>query len=178
MNLLSRESRILKVEPLGHIEFEPFGDVIELPRSGGRSINNGTATRYDQIATLELTANSGQPVLDMFIVKPVSLPLECQMLERHPISSQAFVPVGEHQFLVVVAPATGDRPDAEETRAFITNGRQGVNYHPGTWHHPILALGKETNFIMIGRAEDGNDCIVAPFTGGISISLPQILVDE
>ena len=117
-------------------------------------------------------------MLDIFHVKPVSLPFECQMLERHPISSQAFVPIGECQFLVVVAPAEGDSPDASLSRAFITNGRQGVNYHPGVWHHPILALGEETDFVMIGRAEDGNDCVVAPFTGQIGISIPQILGDE
>ena len=174
MNAPARESRTLQVEPLRQIAFEAFGDVIELPRYGGRSINDGTATRYDRIATLELTANSGRPVLDIFHVKPVSLPLECQMLERHPISSQAFVPIGECRFLVVVAPAKGDSPDAYASRAFITNGRQGINYHPGVWHHPILALGKETDFVMMGRAEDGYDCDVVSFTGEIAISIPQI----
>ena len=79
---------------------------------------------------------------------------------------------------MVVATATGDYPDAEETRAFITNGRQSVNSHPGTWPTPILVLGKENKFVMIGRAEDGNDCVVAPFTGRIAISIPQILGDE
>ncbi len=174
MNPPAKENYTLKVEPLAHIVFEAFGDVIELPRNGGRSINDGTATRYDQIAALELTANSGRPVLDMFHVKPVSLPLKCQMLERHPISSQAFVPIGKCRFLVVVAPAKGDSPDADASRAFITNGRQGVNYHPGVWHHPVLALGKETDFVMIGRAEDGLDCDLVPFTNGNAVSIPQV----
>ena len=174
MNELARERRTLEIEPLEHMTFEAFGDVIALPHNGGRTINGGTATRYDRIARLELTADGGQPVLDIFHVKPVSLPFECQMLERHPISSQAFVPIGECQFLVVVAPAEGDSPDASLSRAFITNGRQGVNYHPGVWHHPILALGEETDFVMIGRAEDGYDCDVAPFACGNAIFIPQL----
>ena len=174
MNEPSRERRILEIEPLEQITFEAFGNVIALPHNGGRIINGGTAIRHDRIARLELTANGGQPVLDIFHVKPVSLPFECQMLERHPISSQAFVPIGECQFLVVVAPAEGDSPDASLSRAFITNGRQGVNYHPGVWHHPILALGEETDFVMIGRAEDGYDCDVVSFACGNAISIPQL----
>ena len=79
---------------------------------------------------------------------------------------------------MIAAPAKGDRPDADETREFITNGRQNANSHPGTWPTPILVLGKENKFVMIGRAEDGNDCVVAPFTGRIAISIPQILDDE
>ena len=73
----------------------------------------------------------------------------------------------------MVAPAEGDSPNADASRAFITNGRQGVNYHPGVWHHPVLALGKETDFVMIGRAEDGYDCDVVSFAGRIAISIPQ-----
>ena len=174
MNQPARENRTLKIEPLEHMAFEAFGDVIELPHDGGRIINDGTAIRHDRIAMLELTADGGQPVLDIFHVKPVSLPFECQMLERHPISSQAFVPIGECRFLVVVAPAEDDSPDANVSRAFITNGRQGVNYHPGVWHHPILALGEETDFVMIGRAEDGYDCDVVSFARGITISIPRV----
>ena len=169
-----RNSRALTVEPLVQIAFEAFGDVIEMPRCGGRVINDGTATRYDRVARLDLTANRGQPVLDMFHVKPVPLPAECKFLERHPISSQAFVPVGECRFIVLVAPAMDDRPSADAARVFITNGRQGVNYHPGVWHHPILALGMNTGFVMIGRAEDGCDCDVAPFAEGYTITIPQI----
>jgi ureidoglycolate lyase len=166
--------RDLRVEPLTRDAFEAFGDVIEAPAGGGRSANDGTAVRYDDIAALELTLGGGRPTLGLFRVNPVRLPLECRTLERHPLSSQAFMPVGAAPFLVVVAPAGGDRPDAATTRAFVTDGRQGVNYRPGVWHHPVLALGAETDFVMVGRADVGGDCDVAPFAGGAGVRIAQV----
>jgi ureidoglycolate lyase len=166
--------RVLRVEPLTGVAFEIFGDVIEAPRGGGRTVNDGTAVRHDDIAALELTADGGRPVLGLFRVRPQHLPFECRTLERHPLSSQAFVPVGERRFLVVVAPAGDGKPDAAATRAFVTDGRQGVNYRRGVWHHPVLALDGETDFVMMGRADDGRDCDVAPFTGGAGVRIARI----
>ncbi len=169
-----RRIRELAVEPLTGAAFQAFGDVIEVPRGGGQTVNDGTAVRHDNIAALELTADGGRPALGLFRVRPQRLPLECRTLERHPLSSQAFVPVGDRRFLVVVAPAGGDEPDAAATRAFVTDGRQGVNYRPGVWHHPVLALDGETDFVMMGRADDGRDCDVAPFTGGTGVRIARI----
>ena len=170
----AEQIRDLVAEPLTRDAFAAFGDVIEVPGGGGRTANDGTAIRYDDIAALALTAEDGRPTLDLFRVKPARLPLECRILERHPLSSQAFVPVGAAPFLVVVAPAGGDRLDAATTRAFVTDGRQGVNYRPGVWHHPVLALGAETNFVMMGRADDGRDCDIAPFCGGAGVRMSHI----
>jgi ureidoglycolate lyase len=159
----SERIRVLAVEPLTSVAFQAFGEVIEAPRDGGRPANDGTAQRYDDVAALVLTAGGGQPQLSLFRVCPGNLPLECRNLERHPLSSQAFVPVGAARFLVVVAPAGGPAPDAAGTRAFLARGGQGVNYRPGVWHHPVLALDAETDFVMVGRADDGHDCDLAPF---------------
>jgi ureidoglycolate lyase len=165
--------RDLQAEPLTRAAFTAFGDVIEVPLGGGRAANNGTAVRYDDVAVLELTAEGGRPTLGLFRVKPARLPLECRTLERHPLSSQAFVPVRECRFLIVVAPAGSDKPEANGTRAFVTDGWQGVNYRPGVWHHPLLALDAETDFVMLGRADDGRDCDVAPFTGGGAVRIAE-----
>jgi ureidoglycolate lyase len=174
LTLSTEPIRDVGVEPLTRVVFRAFGDVIEVPGSGGRTANDGTAVRYDDVAALELTADGGRPALDLFRAKPAPLPLECRTLERHPLSSQAFVPVGEHRFLVVVAPAGGDQPDAARTRAFVTDGRQGVNYRPGVWHHPVLALDGETDFVVLGRADDGRDCDVAPFAGTTAVRIARV----
>ncbi len=113
----------------------------------------------------------GAPLLSLFRVQPVSLPVTCTLMERHPLSTQAFVPLGERRFLVLVAPAKLAEPDALAVRAFLTNGRQGVNFRPGTWHHPVLALDTETDFVMVGRRDRGDDCDVVPFAGGGSVRL-------
>ena len=81
------------------------------------------------------------------------------------------LPLGERRFLVLVAPAPLTEPEAAAVRVFVTNGRQGVNYRPGTWHHPVLALDAETDFVMVGRRDRGDDCDVVPFAGGASVRL-------
>lgn len=71
------------------------------------------------------------------------------MMERHPLGSQAFIPLDDRPYLVVVAPA-GDL-DESKIRAFVTRGWQGVNYAKGVWHHPLLALGKVSDYIVVDR---------------------------
>jgi ureidoglycolate lyase len=85
------------------------------------------------------------------------LPVEIQLLERHPIGSQAFIPLGERRFLVVVAENVVT-PSAQHVRAFLTNGRQGVNYHRNTWHHFALALDQVTDFLVVDRGGPGENC--------------------
>ena len=61
--------------------------------------------------------------------------------------------MGEAAFLVVVVERS-KRPAPSDLRAFVTNGRQGVNYWPGTWHHPLIAL-KAGDFLVIDRQGPG-----------------------
>jgi len=97
------------VAPLTAAAFAPFGSVITAPAAGGRSINAGTALRFDDIAELELTAERGRPQLSVFRVSPWPAPIAIAMLERHPLSTQSFVPMTGRPFLVIVA-AAGDAP--------------------------------------------------------------------
>ena len=82
------------------------------------------------------------------------------MLERHPLGSQAFVPLLGRPFFIVVAPPTDtDKPQLDQIRAFITNGKQGINYSRGTWHHPILATGNDDDdLLVVDREGEGNNC--------------------
>ena len=79
------------------------------------------------------------------------------MLERHPLGSQAFLPLGERPYLVVVAPP-GAPPSPASVRAFLAAPGQGVNYAPGVWHHPLLALDAVSDFWVIDRAGPGDNC--------------------
>jgi ureidoglycolate lyase len=85
------------------------------------------------------------------------LPYRFDMVERHPLGSQAFVPLNGQRFVVVVAPP-GESVEIESLRAFVTNGRQGVNYHRGTWHMPLIALEAGQEFLVIDRAGEGANC--------------------
>ena len=136
--------------------FAPFGDVIEM-REGASRLINGTCLRWDHVASLDITRNGGAPLLSLFRAQAVALPLAIPLLERHALSSQAFVPLSPRPFLVVVAPPADDVKPAA-IRAFLTASGQGVNYAPGVWHAPLLALGETSDFAVIGRAGPEENC--------------------
>jgi ureidoglycolate lyase len=153
---------IVPVCALNADDFAPFGEVVMLPGRNGVAANGGTAMRFDDAVTLDLTAGHGRPQLSMFRVEPVRLPFRFGMLERHALSSQTFVPFPARRFLVIVAPP-GDAPAPGAVRAFVTDGRQGVHYARGVWHHPALALDESTDLVVIGRAAAEIDCDVFAF---------------
>jgi ureidoglycolate lyase len=88
---------------------------------------------------------------------PTNLPLRIDMVERHPLGSQAFVPLKPCRMVGVVAPP-GESVDADDLRAFVTNGRQGINYHRGTWHMPLIAFDAGQDFLIIDRGGEARNC--------------------
>src|SRR5438034_2595040 len=124
-------------EPLTSASFAPFGDVIDVEGRQAYIINDGYAERYNDLAHIDVAEGDGWPLLSIFRAKPWALPLRIRMIERHPLSSQAFLPLQPAPFLVVVA-EPGQAPAAGDLRAFVTHGRQGVNYGRGTWHHALI----------------------------------------
>ncbi|CAN7614709.1 ureidoglycolate lyase [Trinickia sp. LjRoot230] len=148
--------RMLSVEPLTRQAFAPFGDVIELEGARHFPINGGTTERFHDLARIDVADGNGRAIVNVFRAEPHAFPIEIRMMERHPLGSQAFVPLGEAPYLVVVAPSGS--LDANEIRAFVTYGWQGVNYGKGVWHHPLLALGRSRDFIVIDRGGEGANC--------------------
>jgi ureidoglycolate lyase len=145
----------LAIEPLTRAAFEPFGDVIELEGAKQIPINLGTTIRFHDLCNVDVTDEGGRAIVNLFRGQPRTLPFEVKMLERHPLGSQAFVPLDDRPYLVVVAPA-GDL-DESKIRAFVTRGWQGVNYAKGVWHHPLLALDKVSDFIVVDRSGEGRN---------------------
>ena len=145
----------LEVAPLTRQSFAAYGDVVETEGARNFRYNDGYATRFHDLARIECAAEGGRPLLSIFRAKPFPMPLRIALMERHPISSQAFVPMAETKFLVIVADKSA-KPKPEDLRAFATNGRQGVNYWPGTWHHPLIAI-KPGDFLVIDRSGPGEE---------------------
>lgn len=148
--------RELLIEPLTREAFAPFGDVIELEGARQIPINLGTTMRYHDLAHIDVADEGGRPLVNVFRGEPRALPFEVQMLERHPLGSQAFVPLTDKPYLIVVAPK-GELVPAS-MRAFVSRGWQGVNYAKGVWHHPLIALDEVTDFIVIDRGGNGHNC--------------------
>lgn len=149
--------RTLIIEPLSKEAFAAFGDVIETAGSDHFMINNGSTMRFHKLATVQTAQPDDQAIISIFSAEALDMPLTIRMLERHPLGSQAFIPLLGKPFLIVVAPV-GDAPQSELVRAFRSNGRQGVNYHRGVWHHPVLTIEKRDDFLVVDRSGSGNNC--------------------
>lgn len=146
---------LLAVEPLDAAAFAPFGEVIE-PAAAKQvcAINEGSAQRYHDLATLDCDTQDGRVVVSLFRAAPRTLPFAVRMLERHPLGSQAFVPLDPAtRYLVVVATDPAAAP-----RAFLADRGRGINLRRGTWHHPLLALDATCDFLVLDREGPGVNC--------------------
>lgn len=160
--------RTLDVQPLTQAGFSAFGDVIESEGHVALPINAGMTDRYDDLAGVDVAPQDGRPLISLFHARPYTLPLPITELERHPLGSQAFIPLDGQRFVVIVAPA-GDAPQADTVRAFVTNGRQGVNYRRGVWHHSLIVVGQPSRFAVVDRGGPGPNCDVVPLAPGLEL---------
>ncbi len=148
----------LVLQPLAADTFAPYGFVVASGADAGRPINDGTSQRVD-LPDPDLVEDGGRPALAIFRARAVALPLVVRTLERHRLGGQTFVPLGGATFAVVVA--LGDaRPDPRTMRAFRVDGRSGVHFARGVWHHPLLALA-DGDFVVLERRGPALDCEVA-----------------
>lgn len=166
----------LKLEPLTKAAFAPFGDVIEATPGAFYHINAGMVERYHDLATVDAQANDGRAGISIMRAKPYTLPLQAKFLERHPLSSQAFVPMQQTTFIAVVAPR-GDTVDIASVRAFVAKPGQGVNYAPGVWHHVLLST-EPCDFVVIDRIGTGSNCDMFVFQEHERPTIPALEVPE
>jgi len=142
---------MLRATPLTADAFAPFGEVIATDVADCFFINDGNARRYDALATVR--TDGGEAILSIFRGTPWPAPVHIRMLERHPLGSQAFVPMQPRPWLIVVA----ERPEASACRAFLARGDQGVQIAAGTWHHPLLVLAETHDFLVVDRRGPGEN---------------------
>lgn len=134
--------------------FEAFGDVISAPGKREVTINEGFAVRHDDLASVDVSKDGGRQLISLFHCYQRPAPLRLSLMERHPLGSQAFIPLAPSPWLVVVS-AHDDPCAPEHLQVFRATGFQGVNYHRNVWHHPVLPLVPEMDFIVIDRGGSG-----------------------
>ena len=148
--------RDLTPEPLTAEAFSAFGSVIEASDDAVQiDINQGHAVRYDCLAEIDVSAEGGVGAISLFRAEPLA-ELVLKSFERHPLGSQSFVPLSGRPYLVAVAPAGPF--DVARVRLFRAEAHQGVHYRKGVWHHFLLVLDAESDFLVVDRAGPGDNC--------------------
>jgi len=140
----------LKPVPLTQENFAPFGQVIETDETKSFLINEGTTRRYHALANVDTATNGGQPIISIFAGVRRTFPVGIRMVEKHPLGSQAFIPLTQKPWLVVVADNI-ENPTAENCHVFLARGDQGVQYGKGVWHHPLLTVEETQSFLVVDR---------------------------
>lgn len=151
---------ILRPRPLDAESFAPYGEVIEAGGAARRyEINEGSTLRFHDLARIE-PGPGGRAIVSIFRCRAGDgSPPRIRMMERHPLGSQAFVPLGGGPWTIVVAPP-GETVAPESVEAFVARGDQGVNLAPGVWHHPLIPSAFERDFLVIDRDGEGANCDV------------------
>ena len=163
--------RELTPEPLTAAAFAPFGRVIEASDEAVKlDINQGHAVRFDRLAEIDVADGGGTGVISLFRARPLR-ELVLRTFERHPLGSQSFVPLSGRPYLVAVAPA--GEFDIATVRLFRAEGHQGVHYRKGVWHHFLLVLDADSDFLVVDRAGPGNNCEEVELTQEDQIQVRQ-----
>ena len=149
---------IINPKPITKENFAKYGDVITTKDIKPLEINDGYAKRFDGIANLDTSIDGGETTICIFSALKRSFPMKIDMMEKHLLGSQAFIPMQETTFLVLVAPK-GGKPNIDEIESFIVPPHIGVNYNPGIWHFPLIST-KDMNFLVVDRKGSGDNLVL------------------
>jgi len=152
---------IIKPTEITRENFATYGDLISSDSIKPMNINAGYAKRFDDLAKINTSRDKGKTIVSIFSALKRSFPMKIDMMEKHPLGSQTFVPMKETIFLSFVAPA-GDAPEINKIQSFIIPPKMGVNYKPGIWHFPLIST-EDTDFLVIDRKGSGNNLIIHKF---------------
>jgi len=156
---MTRPGPLLSALPVTPERFAPYGDVIQASGAKRAAMNDARFERYNDLARVDvLCERDGEVAIGLVRCRTATtLPYRFDLVERHPLGSQAFIPLARFAFVVVVGPP-GESVEATDLKAFLFSPGQGVNYHRGTWHMPLIALAAGQEFLVVDRAGNGSNC--------------------
>jgi len=153
--------KIIKPIMVSQSSFATYGDLISTDGINPMNINAGYAKRFDNLADLNTLKDGGKTIVSIFSALKRVFPMTIDMMEKHPLGSQAFIPMKETTFLCFVAPP-GESPEINKIQSFIIPPKIGINYKPGIWHFPLIST-EDTNFLVIDRKGKGENLIIHKF---------------
>lgn len=152
----------IQIQPLTQESFSAFGDVIEKENHDFFPINQGLTERYHALSLAQGSGENAAVGMSIFHnLCATEVPFKIDMLERHPCGSQSFIPLQQQKFIIIVAlPMDQIQPDEQQIFAFLSNGKQGITYHQGVWHHPLITLEANSDFLVVDRIGEDKNCDV------------------
>ena len=150
--------KIIKPIKINRSNFAAYGDLITTDDINPIDINAGYAKRFDNLANLNTTKDDGKTIVSIFSALKRTFPMTVDMMEKHPLGSQAFIPMKETTFLTLVAPE-GEKPDIEKIESFIVPKGIGVNYKANVWHFPLIST-EDMDFLVVDRKGSGDNLVI------------------
>ena len=141
--------------------FTEFGDLISSEDIHPIDINAGYAKRFDNLANINTLKDGGKTIVSIFSALKRNFPMKIDMMEKHPLGSQAFIPMKETTFLCFVAPP-GESPEINKIQSYIIPPKTGINYKPGIWHFPLIST-EDADFLVIDRKGNGENLVIHKF---------------
>ncbi|MCF6189028.1 MAG: ureidoglycolate lyase [Cocleimonas sp.] len=161
----------LTPKPLTTDAFAPYGEVVDIHSANKEfSMNYGLATRYFDLAEIDVEDKGGKTCISLVKSNAVTFPFKVDKMEYHPYGSQMFYPLCESPFLILVA-KPAETLDTKKLELFISDGKQGVNYHKGVWHHYLMPLNNESQFMVVDRNGNDENCIEKQIEEDIILAL-------
>jgi len=152
---------IVKPIKVTKTNFATFGDLISSENVKPMDINAGYAKRFDNLANINTSKDEGKTIVSIFSALKRNFPMKIDMMEKHPLGSQAFIPIKETTFLCFVAPP-GESPEINKIQSFIIPPKTGINYKPGIWHFPLIST-EDTDFLVIDRKGNSENLVIHKF---------------
>ena len=153
--------KIIKPIKITRANFAAYGDLISSDDIKPMDINAGYAKRFDNLANINTSKDGGKTIVSIFSALKRNFPMKIDMMEKHPLGSQAFIPMKETTFLCFVAPP-GESPVIDKIQSFIIPPKTGINYKPGIWHFPLIST-EDTDFLVIDRKGNSENLVVHKF---------------
>ena len=152
---------IIKPIQITRKKFAVYGDLISSNDIRPTDINDGYAKRFDNLANISTSKNEGKTIVSIFSALKRTFPMKIDMMEKHPLGSQAFMPMKETTFITFVAPPS-EQPEINKIESFIVPPGIGINYKPSIWHFPLIST-EDMNFLVLDRKGPGNNLIIHNF---------------
>ncbi len=158
----------IEAVPISAEAFAPFGDLVEPGDTPATLINEGLCKRFTDLAGFDVI--DGKIGLSLFDAEIRALPHTLDLMERHPLGSQCFVPMGNSSYLVIVAEDDGGTPGA--TRAFVAGPDQPVNIARNTSHGVLAPISGSGLFAVLDRIGPGQNLEEHRLREPVLVSLP------